>query len=113
MSKHSTSRSPACSASASAPPAPPAGPDSTVSAACAAASGALDQPAGGLHHGRFGQAGLRGALGEPAQVAREQRRQRGVDLGRRRALVLAEGANDLVAQRDVNVRQASLQLAPE
>ena len=56
---------------------------------------------------RLGQAGLaRRARRSRAQVAREQRRERGVDLGRRGALVLAERADDLVRQRDVDVRAA-------
>ena len=43
------------------------------------------------------------AVDEAAEIASQQRRKRGVDLGRRRALKLAERAHDLVRERDVNV----------
>ena len=64
------------------------------------------QPAAGLHHGGLGQPGLARALDEPAQVGAQQGGEGGVDLGRRRALELAEGADHLVRERDVHVAQA-------
>ena len=52
-----------------------------------------------------GRPAARVRVGEPAQVAAEQGRERGVDLGRRGALVLAERPDDLVRERHVHVRQ--------
>ena len=63
------------------------------------------EAAAGLHDARLGQARLVRAREQPAQVAREQRRQRRVDLGRRGALVLAKRADDVVRQADVDVGQ--------
>ena len=68
--------------------------------------GRARQPAGGLHHRGLGQPGLARALDEPAQVGAQQGGEGGVDLGRGGALELAEGADDLVGERDVHVRQA-------
>ena len=63
--------------------------------------GACDvgEPAGGLHDLRLGEALLASGGGEPAQVALEQRRERGVECGGGGALVLAEGADKLAGQR--------------
>ena len=65
----------------------------------------VDQASVGLHDRRLGQAGFVYALGEPAEIAGQQRRQRGVDLGGRGALELAERAHDLVRERDVGIGQ--------
>ena len=67
--------------------------------------GGVDQAAVGLHDRRLRDPLGVGALDEAPQVARQQRRERGVDLGRGGALVLAEGADDLVRERDVSVGQ--------
>ncbi len=64
------------------------------------------EAAAGLHDRGSGQALVAGAGQQLAQVAAQQGRQRGVDLGGRGALVLAERADDLVRERDVDVRQA-------
>ena len=53
-----------------------------------------------------GRPGRGRALGEPLEVAAQQRRQVGVDHGRRRALVLAEHAHELVRRRHVHARAA-------
>ena len=60
------------------------------------------QAAAGLHDPRLGQPALRRALGERAQVGADERRERRVDLGGRRALVLAERPGDLVRERHVD-----------
>ena len=67
--------------------------------------GGARQPAGGLHHGGLGQPGLPGALDQPAQVGAQQGGEGGVDLRGGGALELAEGADRLVRERDVHVRQ--------
>ena len=54
------------------------------------------QAAAGLHDRGLWEVGLARRLRERAQVAAQQRRQRGVDLGGGGALVLAERADDLV-----------------
>ena len=105
MSKHSASGSPAargpgraCRAAGRAL--------STVVAACAPACSALASPPRGLHHDGRGQPASPRAR-RAAQVGGEQRRQRGVDLGRRRALVLAERAHGLVRERHVHAGRRS------
>ena len=60
------------------------------------------QAARGLHDVGRRQVRVGGALGQRAQVGGQQGGEGGVDLGRRRALVLAERADDLVAERDVH-----------
>ena len=105
MSKHSASGAPPPRATNAAPAAPAAGPDSTVQAAWSGGRGEVDQPAVRLHDRRLGQLRCAGPVDEAPQVARQQRRQRRVDLGGRRALVLAERADDLVRERDVRVGQ--------
>jgi hypothetical protein len=65
------------------------------------------EAAAGLHDPRLGQAGLARAVEQPPQVAAQQRRQRGVDLGRRCPLVLAKRADDVVRERDVDIGQRS------
>ncbi len=102
MSKHSTSRSPASSASASAPRTPPAGPESTVSAPCAAALAASVSPPEDCITSGPGQPHRVGLRAEVAQVGTQQRGHRRVHLGRRRALVLAERPHQLVGERDVH-----------
>ena len=74
----------------------------------ASASPPLDCMIGGS-----GRPGLARRVEQAAQVARQQRRERGVDLGRRGALVLAERADDLVRQRDVRVAEALAQRVAE
>ena len=59
----------------------------------------LGEAAAGLHHGGLGQSRVLRALRQPAQVGGEQGGEGGVELGGRRALVLAEGPDDLVAER--------------
>ena len=102
MSKHSRSGSSQRSASSAAAAAPPAGPLSTVSAAWAAATSTSASPPLDCMIAGVGQPGLLGAFQQPPQVGGQQRRQRGVDLGGRRALVLAERAHGLVRERDVH-----------
>ena len=111
MSKHSRSGSPQRSASSAAAAAPPAGPLSTVSAAWSAAASSAGQAAAGLHDRRGRQAGVARGVEQAAQVAREQGGEGGVDLGRRRALELAEGADDLVRQRDVDAEALAQRVA--
>ena len=65
----------------------------------------FDQAAVGLHDRRLGEPQLVAALEQPPQVTGQQRRQRRVDLGRGRALVLTKGADDLVRQRHVDAGQ--------
>ena len=60
------------------------------------------QAAAGLHDRRSGQPGVARRVEQAAQVARQQRREGGVDLGGRRSLELAEGPDDLVRQRHVH-----------
>ncbi len=60
------------------------------------------QAAAGLHHRGLRQSGLTRAVGEAAQIGGEQGGERGVELGGRGALVLPEGADDLVAEADVD-----------
>jgi hypothetical protein len=65
----------------------------------------FDQAAVGLHDRRFREPQLVAALEQPTQVTAEQRRQRRVDLGRRRAFVFTKGADDLMRQRHVDAGQ--------
>jgi hypothetical protein len=113
MSKHRRSATPVRSASSAAAAAPPAGPLSTVSAACSAASAGVGQAAAGLHDRRRRERLVLGAGDQPAQVRGEQGGEGGVDLGRRRALELAERADHLVAERDVHARQRPAQRLAE
>ncbi len=64
----------------------------------------------GLHHQRSRQAGRRGGLAEPAQVAAEQGGEVGVDRRGRAALVLAEAGQDLVRGGDVQAGQLAAQV---
>ena len=111
MSKHRRSGSSHARATSAAAAAPPAGPESTVSTACPAAAGSVDEPAARLHDQRApARPAAACARAAVAQVGGEQRGERGVDLGRRRALVLAERADDLVRERHVDaVAQALAQ----
>ena len=61
--------------------------------------------AGGLHDHGCRQPRATGRLLEPSQIAAEQRREVGVDRGRRAALVLAEAGQDLVRGGDVDPGQ--------
>ncbi len=65
--------------------------------------GGVGHAAAAQHDLRRRQAGARGALGEPLEVAAQQRRERGVDDGRGAALVLAEHAGGLVRGGHVHV----------
>ena len=73
----------------------------------------VDQAAVRLHDRGLGEVRLTHALGEPAQIARQQRRQRRVDLGGRGPLEFAEGADDLVRERDVGLREGLGQRVPD
>ena len=75
MSRHRASSAPAFRATKAAPAAPPAGPDRTVQEARPAAASMSDQAAVRLHDRGLGQARLAYALGEPAEIARQQGRQ--------------------------------------
>ena len=66
----------------------------------------VDQAAVRLHDRGLGEVRFTHALGEPAQIARQQRGQRRVDLGGRGPLEFAEGADDLVRERDVGLRES-------
>ena len=57
------------------------------------------------HHLRQRQPGVACALGQPLEIAPQQRREGGVDDRRRAALVLAEHARGLVRGRDVHARR--------
>ena len=61
------------------------------------------------HHLGLGQPGVARALGQPLEVAAQQRRQRGVDDRGGAALVLAEHARGLVRGRHVDARQRLLE----
>ena len=63
----------------------------------------IGQATAGLHDRRGRQALVLRAVDEPPQVGGEQRGEGGVNLGGRGALVLAERADRLVRQRDVDV----------
>ena len=102
MSKHSRSGSPQRSASSAAAAAPPAGPLSTVSAAWSAAASSAARPPLDCMIAGVGRPASPRRVEQAAQVARQQGGEGGVDLGRRRALELAEGPDDLVRQRDVH-----------
>jgi hypothetical protein len=56
----------------------------------------IDQAAAGLHDRGLGQSRLVTALRQASQVAAQQRRQGGIDLGRAGALELPEGPDHLV-----------------
>ena len=62
----------------------------------------VDQAAAGLHDLGVREAARRRALAQTAQVGAQQRGERGIDLRRRGPLVLAERADDLVRERDVD-----------
>lgn len=68
-------------------------------------SGGVGEPAGGLHHLHLGQSSSRTVAPKAVEIVGEQRRERGVDLGRARPLVLAKGANELVGECHVDSRQ--------
>ena len=63
----------------------------------------VGEAAAGLHDPRLDDAGVAGAVAQRAQIVAQQRRERGVDLGRGGALVLAKRADDVVRQRDRDV----------
>ena len=66
--------------------------------------------AGGAHHQRLWQSGVRARLAQLAEVAPEQRAEVGVDHRRRAALVLAEAGQDLMGSGDVDAGQALAQV---
>ena len=73
----------------------------------------VGQAAARLHDRRLGQAGLAGPFGQAVQVSRQQGGQGRVHLGGRRPLVLAEGPDHLVRQRDVDVGKAPRERLPQ
>ena len=106
MSKPSALPSPRDAAPAApAPTAPPAGPERTLQAPGPRRLRGRRDAAGGLHHQRLRQPGVRGGLAEPAEVAAEQGGEVGVDHGGRAALVLAEPRQHLVRGGDVDAGQ--------
>ena len=110
MSKPRALPSPQARARRPAPTAPPAGPERTLQAPARAASSAVATPARGLHHDGLREAGVRGGLAEPPEVAAEQRGEVGVDRRGRAALVLAEAGQDLVRGGDVDAGQLAAQV---
>ena len=73
----------------------------------------VGEAAARLHDRRGGEPLLGAALHQAPQIAGEERRESGVDLGRRRALELAERPDDLVRERDVDLGQPRPQLGPD
>ena len=69
------------------------------------------QAAARLHDRRGGQARFARRVQQAAQVARQQGGEGGVDLGRRGALELAEGADDLVRERHVDAEALAQRVA--
>ena len=70
-----------------------------------AGAGEVGEPAGGLHDLRLAEPLGARLRGQSAQVIGKQRRERCVDDGGGGALVLAEGADELAGERDVDVGQ--------
>ena len=105
MSKHSASSAPACARDEGRARRAAGGPGQHGPGGVAGGGLEVDQAAVGLHDRRARAGPPRARAAEPAQVAGEQRRERGVDLGGRGALVLAERPDDLVRERYVDVRQ--------
>ena len=79
MSSATTSPAPACAPVAAAPTAPPAGPVSTVHDPCRAAVSASTTPPPDSTISGAGRPASRRAVGQPLQVAAQQRRDGGVD----------------------------------
>ena len=112
MSRPTASAAPAARPSARAPTAPPAGPESTVHEPCARGRAGARHASAREHHLGLRQAGVARALGQPLQVAAQQRGEGGVDHGRRAALVLAEHAGGLVRRGHVDARRPPPRAAP-
>ena len=105
-------RAPASAPRWAAPTAPPAGPESTVQAAWRAAAAAGTTPPLDCMISGSGSPASDARAGQPLEVAAQQRRQVGVDHGRRGSLVLAEHAEHLVRGRNVHARAAAPRAPP-
>ena len=113
MSKPIALPSPLARASRPAPTAPPAGPERTLQAPARAASAAGATPPEDCMTSGCGSPPPPPPRSSRVEVAAEQRREVGVDRGRRAALVLAEAGQDLVRCGDVDAGQLAPQVLGE